>query len=96
MKSRFEEYGDQISANTHALKLRHSPAHRWASNEDSLFQILTNWEALERSFAAVNIEYPLAGNKNVITEFFSVMKPVRHIQKLPQSKAKGSNVLIIY
>jgi hypothetical protein len=67
-----------------ALKLRNSPAHRWSAMEDVMGRVLKLWNHLMVAFNGQGLPFPMAEDKRVMIEFYSVLKPVRDVQKLSQ------------
>ena len=67
------------------LKLKNSPAHRWAAVEEVLERLLVLWNVLEAGCGRAQMQFPLKDDRTVMVEFRSVIAPVRRVQRKAQT-----------
>jgi hypothetical protein len=69
----------------HYLKQKNAASHRWSSVALVLERILLTWTALVSGFRQIGKTFTIANDKAVISEFYSIILPIRDVQKIAQS-----------
>ena len=77
---------EQIADKKTPRKLKNPPQHRWGSIEDTLEGVITSWSSLQKAYLRVEPDdtFPLHDMDTLLIEFFSLIKPIRDIQRKSQ------------
>jgi len=77
------------------MKLRNSPSHRWSATEEVFVRLLRYWGQIRNSFVEEGIPFPIAHDRELMLELWSVIHPIRLIQNTTQ-KTKELAMLQTY